>query len=172
VRSIETRSDRPSLMNPARQIVCPRSPHRPSLHFTIYYAVVHCFLHDDRSRRKQKTKNTQIKKRTGTAKPEIRPQHRGCFSVAFGVALHFGSMKAIVVTQATTHTHTVIQTSQINKISTRKKAISPTPPQFVTLKNKKRPQFRSHKMERCLILGGEGRKEGKILNSPNRKTSR
>jgi hypothetical protein len=68
-------------------------------------------------------------------------------------------MKAIVVTQATTHTHTVIQTSQINKISTRKKAISPTPPQFVTLKNKKRPQFRSHKMERCLILGGEeGRK--------------
>lgn len=43
VRSIETRSDRPSLMNPARQIVCPRSPQRPSLHFTIYYAVVHCF---------------------------------------------------------------------------------------------------------------------------------
>jgi hypothetical protein len=90
-------------MNPARQIVCPRSPHRPSLHFTIYYAVVHCFyttIDLDGNRKK-----TRIKKRTGTAKPEIRPQHGGCFSVAFGVALHFGSMKAIVVTQATAHTH-------------------------------------------------------------------
>jgi hypothetical protein len=104
-------------------------------------------------------KKTRIKKRTGTAKLQIRPQHGGCFSVAFGVALHFGSMKAIVVTQATTHTHTVIQTSQINKISTRKKAISPTPPQFVTLKKKGRSSDHTKWNDVLYWAGKGGRKE-------------
>jgi hypothetical protein len=104
VRSIETRSDRPSLMNPSPSDCV--SSFTPQTVPPLYYLLRSCplFLHDDRSRRKQE-KNTRIKKRTGTAKPEIRPQHGGCFSVAFGVALHFGSMKAIVVTQATAHTH-------------------------------------------------------------------
>lgn len=82
--------------------LCVLAHPRPSLHFTIYYAVVHCFYTTIDLDGNRKKKHTQIKKRT--VKPEIRPQHGGCFSVAFGVALHFGSMKAIVVTQATTHT--------------------------------------------------------------------
>jgi len=156
-------------MNPARQIVCVLAHPRPSLHLTINYAVVHCFLYNDRSRRKQ---NKTKKRRTGTAEPEIRPQRGGCFSVAFGVALStLVQWMRSSVTQATPHTD--IQTSQINKLSTRKKLISPTPPQFVTLKIKfkKNPQFRSHKMERCWIRRA-GRKEGKMSNFPNRKTSR
>ena len=133
--AVDGNTIRTAIVDESRQIVLTQtqsvSVPPPPFDYLLYVVVVHCFV-------VLKTTIDLEKRNPGTTKPKTRGNRARSASVCFrvfgvGRPFHFGSMKTIVVTQATTRPFKRVKSTHFRK----EKDHQPEHQHFVTLETKK-----------------------------------